>query len=139
MQFMRSALAAAISVLALAACDQLPGGAAEAPEATAEATTEAASAPAVEAYVGTWAVDAAGCNIPQELQGAPYVFHGDGFDQHEAHCTWANVQNVSANVWRIDAACQIEGDEASMRWDISVDGDTMQMDPGGRLVRCPSN
>lgn len=127
---------AALGALALAACDQMPGSATEAPEATAEATTEAA--PAVEAYVGTWAVNAADCAIPQEQQGAPYVFHSDGFDQHEAHCTWANVQDIGANAWRIAAACSVEGDEASLGWDISVDGDTMQMNPGGQLVRCPS-
>lgn len=133
MRIAKRAMLAALSALALAACDQQPTTTAEAP-----ATTEAPAAPAADAYVGKWALTAADCALTQDQQGAPYVFHGDGFDQHEAHCTWANVQNTGPNAWRIDAACQVEGDEQSLRWDISVDGDTMQMNPGGPLVRCPN-
>jgi hypothetical protein len=138
MQALKTAALAALCAFALGACDQLqqqaaaPGAAIEAAPA---APAEAASAG--PAYVGTWAVNAADCSAPQEAENAPYVFHADGYNQHEAHCTWANVQDISATSWRIAAACQVEGDEASLGWDISVDGDTMQMVPGPRLVRCP--
>lgn len=128
----------ALSALALTACDQLQTNKADAPESPTEAAvTEAAPTTSAEAYVGTWAIDTSSCAIPQEQQGAPYVFHSDGYNQHEAHCTWANVQDLGPNSWRIAAACQVEGDEASLGWDISVEGDTMQMVPGPRLVRCP--
>ncbi|MCX7357124.1 MAG: hypothetical protein NT015_03095 [Alphaproteobacteria bacterium] len=137
MRISKAAIMVALSALALAACDRLPGASAPTTEAS-PATTEAAATTTTEAYVGTWAVNAAGCGVPQELQGAPYIFNSDGFDQHEAHCTWANVQNTGPNAWRVDAACQVEGDEQSSSWDISVNGDTMQMNPGGSLVRCPN-
>jgi hypothetical protein len=132
------AAAIVVAICALAACDQLQSGGA-APEAAApEASApEAMQAATGEAFVGTWAVDTASCQIPQEQQGAPHIFTSDGYDQHEAHCTFANVARTGPNSWRIDAACQVEGDEASLGWDVTVDGDTMTTDPGGRLVRCP--
>lgn len=65
------------------------------------------------------------------------MFTADGYDQHEAHCTFANVAQTGANAWRIDAACQVEGDEASVRWNLVVEGDAMIMDGTQRLVRCP--
>lgn len=135
MRITKAALVA-LSAFALAACDQLQTTKTEAPEAP-PTVAEAPPASGGAAYVGTWAVDAAGCTIPQEQQGAPYIFNNDGFDQHEAHCTWANVQELNTTTWRIAAACQVEGDEASLGWDIAVDGDVMQMVPGPRLVRCP--
>jgi|CXWL01.1.fsa_nt_gi hypothetical protein len=132
---MATMLAVALSALALTACDQLQQlGKSDAPvEAAAPEPSPASAGPA---YVGTWAADAASCSIPQEQRGAPYVFHADGFNQHEAHCTWANVQDLGPTSWRIDAACQVEGSEASLGWTVSVDGDTMTMD-SQRLVRCP--
>lgn len=138
MRISKAAILAALSALTLAACDQLPGASAPTTEAAPEATTEVAPATTAEAYVGKWAVDAAGCNLTQDQENAPYVFTSDGYDQHESHCTWANVQNTGATSWTIAAACQVDGDEASLGWEISVEGDTMQMVPGPRLVRCPN-
>jgi len=136
MRFVKSTIMVAISVLALAACDQLSGNTVATTEAAPEATIEATPVAAGEAYVGTWAADPADCNKTQDQEGAPVVFTSDGYDAHEAHCTWANVQELSATSWRIAAACQVEGDEASLGFDITVAGDTMEMEPGGRLVRC---
>lgn len=136
MQTLKTAALAALCAFALGACDPLQPPQAVTPEAATEEAPAATPASTAEAYLGTWAIDAAGCSIPQEAEGAPYVFHADGYDQHEAHCTWANVQDISASAWRIAAACQVEGDEASLGFDISVEGDTLQMVPGPRLVRC---
>jgi hypothetical protein len=117
---------------ALAACGETQIEA-PAPEAAPEA-----AAPITPAFVGTWAADAAGCALPQEAQGAPYIFNADGFDQHEAHCTFATLDETSPNTWRANAACQVEGDEQSVAWDMSVEGDTMTM-RGQRLMRCPED
>ena len=127
-----------LCAVALVACGQAQTEKAEAPEAVSASTsTSTATTAAAESYVGTWAVDLASCRIPQEMQGAPHIFTRDGFDQHEAHCTFADVSQTGPNSWRVAAACQVEGDEASLGWDMTVDGDTMQMVPGQRLVRCP--
>jgi len=138
MKLMKAA-AIAMALCALAACDPAQTDSAATSEAAArEAITPAAAPTATsEAFVGTWGANAAACQIPQEQQGAPYVFTSDGYDPHEAHCTFANVAETGPNSWRIDAACQVEGDEASLRWDVTVDGDTMTLDPGGALTRCP--
>lgn len=121
---MRATLIAAVfCASALVACGQAQ-------------TDTAAPAPAAAPYVGEWAADLAACQIPQEQEGAPHVFTSDGYDQHEAHCTFANVAETGPNAWRIAAACQVEGDEASLGWDVTVDGDTMMLD-STRLIRCP--
>lgn len=135
MQPMKAIFATIICATALAACDQLQTEKAPAPEAASEAASDAVTAS--DAYVGTWAADASACTIPQEQEGAPYVFHSDGYNQHEAHCTWAMIEPTGPNAWRVAAACQVDGDEASLGWDMTVDGDTLQMVPGPRLTRCP--
>jgi hypothetical protein len=139
MRVVRAAIAAFFCAAALAACDQITTGDPTTEEAAAPkaAPAEAAQTNASPAYVGTWAADTASCAIPQEQAGAPYVFHADGYDQHEAHCTFAMLTETGPNAWRAAAACQVEGDEQSTGWDMSVEGDTMTMD-GARLVRCPS-
>jgi|GEM_PF-2895683 len=130
---MKLSLAAlAVCIAALAACDQAPTPASEAPAAPE------AAAPGAPAYVGTWAADAAACEIPQEQQGAPYAFHADGYDQHEAHCTFATLDETAPNTWHANAACSVEGDEQSTAWDMSVEGDAMTME-GQRLIRCPAD
>lgn len=137
MRVLRAAIAALCCAAALAACDQATTEQATtdeaAPESTAAPATPASASPA---YVGTWAADPASCAIPQEQEGAPLVFHADGYDQHEAHCTFAALTETGPNAWRAAAACQVEGDEASLGWDMSVEGDTLTMD-GSRLTRCP--
>lgn len=129
-------------VSALAACDFIKAhtGASDTSTATLEGaattTSSATTAGAAPAYVGTWAATAAACNIPQEQEGAPYIFNADGFDQHEAHCTFAVINPTSPNSWHAASACQVEGDEQSSAQDIAVNGDTMTLD-GQHLVRCP--
>lgn len=127
---MRAVLAA--SLLALAACGETP---AERPEAE-PAAVEASAPPAALAFIGTWSADPADCALPQEADNAPLVFHADGYDQHEAHCTFATLDETAPNTWRVNAACQVEGDEQSAAWDMSVEGDTLTMQ-GQRLQRCP--
>ncbi|MGD9815969.1 MAG: hypothetical protein AB7Q23_15115 [Hyphomonadaceae bacterium] len=123
------AIAAAIAV-ALAACN-------DAATTTEGESTVAPSANAT-AFVGTWAADAAGCAIPQDEMGAPHVFTLEGYDQHEAHCTFTSVDRIGDNGFRVVGDCTVEGDEQpGSAWDLTIDGDTMVMKPDTRLVRCP--
>ncbi|MGD9980754.1 MAG: hypothetical protein AB7H66_04600 [Hyphomonadaceae bacterium] len=132
---MQKLLTATIALLACATLAACPESAA--PPATTEEPAADASATETPAFVGTWAADAASCAIPQEQQGAPHVFGPDNYNQHEAHCTYATVEETSPNTWHINAACSVEGDEQSSSWDLAVDGDTMTMDGTHRFVRCP--
>lgn len=120
--------------LALAACAEPP---AERPDAAPE-TAATPATPSAPAFVGTWAADPASCALPQEADNAPLVFHADGYDQHEAHCTFATLDETAPNTWHVNAACQVEGDEQSAAWDMSVEGDTLTMQ-GQRLQRCPED
>lgn len=123
----KAAAALAASVLGVAACNRAP---------TPNADNAVASANAN--FIGAWAGDLAGCAVPQESMGAPHVFTADGYDQHEAHCTFTSVEQRGANSWRIAAACSIEGDQQEVAWDLTVNGDTMTMDPNTQpFVRCP--
>ncbi len=116
----------------------------------AQETAQPSSAPAIKplattptavpAYVGTWGVDLAQCKIPQDLENAPMAMNAEGFDQHEAHCTFATVTETAPGTWKMAEACTVEGDEQSDEMTFSVAGDTLTIDPGARayqLVRCP--
>jgi hypothetical protein len=135
---MRRAAAVAFVVL-LAACDPAPEGAPQQQSAdVAEGGAMMAAAPeAAPAYVGTWAPDAAGCAIPQEQQGAPHIITEDGFDQHEAHCSFVAVTPMGDNEWRVGAQCTVEGDEQNTAFDLAVEGDTLRIAGGPPQVRCP--
>ncbi|HET9231308.1 MAG TPA: hypothetical protein VFO00_08460 [Vitreimonas sp.] len=130
---MRAALAGALSA-ALAACAPPQNATLE---DVAPALEDLLSSEAPAPFAGTWAEDVAGCAIPQESQGAPYVFTIDRYDQHEAHCSFSNVVAVGENEWRIGAACTVEGDEQRTAFDLSLDGDVLTIDGRQRLVRCP--
>lgn len=90
------------------------------------------------AYVGTWGTDATQCAVSQEMQGAPMVIAKDGYDQHEAHCSFKKVSG-KAPVWKIKATCVVEGDNQSSDFTLSVKGDALTMtDEYGKqvLTRC---
>lgn len=125
------------AALALGACNPAEQAAPEAAEQATPGGEDALSSEATPVYVGTWAEDAAGCAAPQELQGAPHIFTADGFDQHEAHCTFVSAVPLSATEWRVGAQCTVEGDEQNTAFNLSVDGDTLRIDGGPPLQRCP--
>ncbi len=81
------------------------------------------------AYVGTWGVSAAQCKVPQDRQGAPMIVTAKGYDQHEAHCTFASVKR-SGDGWKVKAACSVEGDKQSDAFTLKVDGDVMTIRHG---------
>ncbi|MGE0595408.1 MAG: hypothetical protein AB7P07_03535 [Hyphomonadaceae bacterium] len=113
--------------LALAACERTPGAGAEVTRGDGPA------------FVGAWAADEAGCRVPQEQMGAPHLFTAEGYNQHEAHCTFTSVEESGANAWRIAGDCTIEGDEQTATWDLAVEDDRMTMTPGGLpFIRCPN-
>lgn len=84
----------------------------------------AANAPARAAdaeYIGTWGDDAAHCAIPQDLEGAPYIFGPGGYGQHEAHCTFEKI-TPKGSMWSLAAACPVEGDTQPQDFTLSVSG-----------------
>jgi hypothetical protein len=124
-------LAAMMACGFLAACSE----AASPPAPSAEAPA-AVNAPPV--YVGTWAIDAAQCGNDQSMQEAPMILAVDGYDQHEAHCTFDTVNEIGVNRWNVAASCSVEGDEQQHNWEMSVDGHVLTMLPNSHFTRCPS-
>jgi hypothetical protein len=95
---------------------------------------EAADAP----YVGTWGIDTEHCMVAQDQEGAPYVFRKDGYDQHEAHCTFKTVTH-SGNDYKFTSECVVEGDVQSDDIVITISGDKLTWGDGSGapdLMRC---
>ena len=91
------------------------------------------------AYVGTWSADATKCAVPQSMQDAPMMVRPDGYDQHEAHCTFASVKKIKTG-WRVAAKCSVQGDAVAVSFTLSVEGNTLTMHEGKvpqRFRRCP--
>ncbi len=72
-------------------------------------------------FIGTWGDDAAHCAIPQDQEGAPYLFGPGGYDQHEAHCTFKKI-SPKDGAWTIAAECSVEGDTQPQDFTLSVSG-----------------
>lgn len=90
------------------------------------------------AYVGTWGSDAANCKVPQDQQGAPMIISAKGYDQHEAHCTFASITR-KGRVWKVDAQCSVEGDKQKDSFTLQVNADKLVMAHGSNArtyVRC---
>lgn len=134
------ALALAIATLPLVACnfERSPGDAVEEPAGfTVLLSEEPTWDEVAPVFAGTWAVTASQCSLPQESDNAPYVFTAEGFDQHEAHCTFSSVVPLAENEFRVGATCTVEGDEQSTAFDLKRDGDTLRIGDGELLTRCP--
>jgi hypothetical protein len=90
-------------------------------------------------YVGTWASNAKQCAIDQSMQGAPLILKRNGYDQHEAHCTFTSVTAAGADTWRVRARCSVEGDRQNHTLTLTVKGNrlTLRDERGARtMVRC---
>jgi hypothetical protein len=95
--------------------------------------------PKQPAYVGTWASKPAQCKIDQSMEGAPLIMRRDGYDQHEAHCTFSNIQ-AKGSTWTLRATCSVEGDKQTIPLTLSVAKDRLTIgDKFGKRVlqRCP--
>lgn len=107
--------------------------------AAASTGTSPASA-AERAFAGTWSHDSKSCKLTQDVQGAPVIMTGKGYDQHEAHCTFSSVKRMKGNSWRIKASCTVEGNAQIDAFTLRVDGDTLFWSHGAgaaaRLKRC---
>ena len=91
------------------------------------------------AYVGTWASSRQQCRIDQSRQNAPLILRRNGYDQHEAHCTFASVSQAGAGAWRARARCSVEGDRQNHTITLTVRGNrlTLREGRGSRLLmRC---
>jgi hypothetical protein len=105
----------------------------------AAAAPRAGAEPKQPAYVGTWASKPAQCKIDQSLEGAPMIMRADGYDQHETHCTFRNIQ-AKGSTWTLRATCSVEGDKQTIPLTLSVEKDrlTMRDEFGARVLqRCP--
>ena len=98
-----------------------------------------AAAKAGPNYVGTWASQPAQCSVGQELENAPLVMTRNGYDQHEAHCTFTRIANAGPNSWSVEGACSVEGNAQTMRLNLAVSADRLTIGPAPvtTRVRCP--
>jgi hypothetical protein len=90
------------------------------------------------AYVGTWASQTAQCRVDQSEQNAPLIMRRNGYDQHEAHCSFSNIRQKGAT-WTVRAACSVEGDKQTHSLTLSVADNrlTMRDEHGPRVLqRC---
>ena len=89
-------------------------------------------------YVGTWGMDPEQCKLPQDAEGAPFLFAKDRYDQHEAHCTFKSVTPEGA-AYKIAAECSVEGDTQAQDFTVTVSGNTLSWSDGTGaldLIRC---
>ena len=91
-------------------------------------------------YVGTWGIDAAQCKVPQEQEGAPMIITANGYDQHEAHCTFTSAKTEGL-LSIIAADCSVEGDSQNVSLELEVTGDVLILGrsttkAARKLVRC---
>ena len=96
-------------------------------------------APTDPPYVGTWGANAAYCRIPQDRRGAPMIITTKGFDQHEAHCRFRNI-NQAGNTYFVVSMCSVEGDKQRNSFTLEVDGDQptlTRVKVSQKLIRCP--
>ncbi len=89
---------------------------------------------AAPGYVGTWGVDANQCQKAQDAPGAPIVFTANGYDQHEAHCTFTSIA-PSANGWKINANCTVEGTMQTDAFTLETDDDELIITRGESMLR----
>jgi hypothetical protein len=89
-------------------------------------------------YSGTWGMHSAQCQLAQDAEGAPYVFSKDGYNQHEAHCSFKSV-TPEGPAFKIAAECSVEGDTQPQDFTITVSGNTLTWSDGTgalELIRC---
>ena len=89
-------------------------------------------------YVGVWASNRAQCKVAQDRPNAPMAVRANGYDQHEAHCTFTSVKSVW-RTWKIQSACSIQGDKQNLAHQFKVRGNRLVMTQGKvvrPLVRC---
>jgi len=61
-------------------------------------------------FVGKWAAQPAQCRLGHDSPEAPMIVRRDGYDQHEAHCTFKSVR-PQPPAWAIKAECTVEGNK----------------------------
>ena len=61
-------------------------------------------------FVGKWAAQPAQCRLGQDSPEAPMIVRRNGYDQHEAHCTFKSVR-PQPPAWAIKAECTVEGNK----------------------------
>ncbi len=89
-------------------------------------------------YVGVWGSTRAQCQLGQDNPNAPMAVRSRGYDQHEAHCTFASVTPAGSG-WNVRANCSVEGDKQRTAFQLSVRGNRLIMTSGGSartFVRC---
>src|SRR5262249_20139364 len=70
-------------------------------------------------FVGKWAAQSAQCRLGQEDPGAPMIVRRNGYDQHEAHCTFKSVR-PQPPAWAIKAECTVEGNRQDYDFGVQV-------------------
>lgn len=139
--------------LGLAACGQSernpptePAAPITTPEAAAPAPTPPPGVGSVmpgsgpQTFVGRWAADVAWCDNPQGAE-RPIVITPTRFEGYENRCDITAIQQI-ADGYEAALTCQAEGQTASERVRMSVQGDALRLtwldrnDAVVRLSRC---
>ena len=76
----------------------------------AVAVASGAFAEPASPFVGKWAAQPAQCRLGHDSPEAPMIVRRDGYDQHEAHCTFKSVR-PQPPAWAIKAECTVEGNK----------------------------
>ncbi|MEM9938418.1 MAG: hypothetical protein AAF768_06190 [Pseudomonadota bacterium] len=91
--------------------------------------------------VGTWGKTLEQCGNFQEVMDAPMILTMEGYDQHEAHCSFDLVVQLAPNSWKVDGSCSVDGYEEPMEMIYTVVDDKLipsiddyEWPP---LLRCP--
>ena len=87
------------------------------------------------AYVGTWGKNAAQCKNGQDTSDAPMLITRQGYDSHEAHCTFSSIKK-SGSTWAMQTKCSVQGDQQVGKMTLSVSGKTLTVDGTWKLKRC---
>lgn len=109
----------------------------------ASETKDAAATPRgrsdLPAYVGVWTpVPGITCDEPQTSSEAPLIYSVDHFVRFDVRCDFTTVDRIGdEDRWRIAAACTTGSEPTGDRtFELSVDGDRMEIDSRGVWLRC---
>ncbi|MDO9411460.1 MAG: hypothetical protein Q7T81_02645 [Pseudolabrys sp.] len=100
----------------------------------------AQSAPgAAPAFVGTWALEAAQCTLPQDNENAPLIMRANGYQQQTEQCSFTSVK-PQKKAWAVKGSCSIEGKKEPLSVTLSLVNGELNIDDGTgvrEFKRCP--
>lgn len=81
------------------------------------------------AFVGTWALDAAQCTLPQDNESAPLIMRANGYQQQTEQCSFTTVR-PQKKAWAGKGSCIIEGKKEPLSVTLSIVNGELNIDDG---------